>query len=340
MLIRNAVLLGIGMAVSISSTPTLAAQAGSRLSGRVIDRRDSSAVPFALVTIAGARPVAASAAGRFVVSDLTAGEHRVVVRQIGFHPETLMVRLDPNDGAGLTVMLRRNPIALEGVQVLALRCSRETGHPAPRAAVEALGENVARYLSLLRAHPVRDSAIYVRYDSLNGRRGAVKGFRGSRIASGDNWDPYVPARVVHWPLIGRPTVTPMSTGFFADTAFLDRHCFSVRDAGSNGSDSVIAIDFVPTSESREADWAGTVFMDAHSYVIRRLESRVVFPSDAVKLWRYSSEARFLEIAPGLIVVDAVHVVESTMDRDVNSSAERMFVTDIKADAHIFVRDRP
>lgn len=110
--VRLALLL---LPIAAGSSP-LGAQGTVR--GQVLGGEPRTPLPAAWVTLLGdGRRVAADSAGRFAVSPLPHGTHRLVIGASGFRPETTEVDLDVDMLELSAVVLQPTAQALEGVRV-------------------------------------------------------------------------------------------------------------------------------------------------------------------------------------------------------------------------------
>lgn len=105
--------------MAIATTPRAAvAQRRIDLQGMVVSLNDGTPVAGAIVTSDSLRARARSDdRGRFVLADLTAGQHRLVTRRVGYLPDTTMVTLPLS--SALRIALAPQVIKLAAVEVQA-----------------------------------------------------------------------------------------------------------------------------------------------------------------------------------------------------------------------------
>lgn len=102
-------------AALLAALPICASAQVRAISGRVLERRDSSAVPQVLVEILGTRiRTLTDSAGRFVLRDAPARDLLIVGHAPAFHPDTALVPLDQDT---VTLYLPRLVVQLEPVEV-------------------------------------------------------------------------------------------------------------------------------------------------------------------------------------------------------------------------------
>ncbi|HTK30941.1 MAG TPA: TonB-dependent receptor [Candidatus Saccharimonadaceae bacterium] len=82
-------LLSAASMLALTALPALAQQERGTISGRVIDKANGHAIPFATVTVVGAqRGGLTDSEGQFIVSGVPAGTYEVKVQFLGYRPES------------------------------------------------------------------------------------------------------------------------------------------------------------------------------------------------------------------------------------------------------------
>lgn len=254
------------------------------LSGVVRDSSTGEPVGYALVELAGGRQqVFASSSGRFRLSGVGAGRVGLRVRQIGYHPVTLDLRVAAETEAGaapaeLTVSMRRRALVLPELVALGGACPgmREAGALAPEGGtiLEEAYQNAERILTLERAFPfvlhyqlgttILDSS-YVR---IGGEIDTIR--RDSRSLSA-----YRAGRVVERPGTRLERINAFTTSDIARAEFQRTHCFWYSGRDSVAGFTGFRIGFAPRPEVRTVDWAGSLLVDSASMSLLRTEARVV-----------------------------------------------------------------
>ncbi|HEX5831169.1 MAG TPA: TonB family protein [Gemmatimonadaceae bacterium] len=112
-------------AASLAATP-VAAQTGV-IAGTVRDEEGAGVAGAELQTVAGSIQAQANDRGEFRIPGVPTGAQRVVVRRLGFLPDTSIVQVPADAVVTLDVRLRRMTQALEAVEVRGARRVRHTG---------------------------------------------------------------------------------------------------------------------------------------------------------------------------------------------------------------------
>jgi len=155
---------------ALAACPVLsaAAQNPATLIGRVVDEETGDPVGDALVRVAGRAPLNADSLGRFLLTDLPAGELEVAVQALGYSSLSVRVHLQAGQ-------------ALEQVFSLAF-----TGDRLPEVVVQARADRLAPRYSDFERRRARGMGAYFRWEEIK-RRGfgsvgdALRTVRGVRI---------------------------------------------------------------------------------------------------------------------------------------------------------------
>jgi hypothetical protein len=261
--------------------PVLARQ--GILSGVVRDSATGEPVGYALVEMPGrGQPVFATSAGRFRLTGVLPGPADLRVRQIGYHPVTLRLRVESGTGAGasaeLTVSMRRRPLVLPELVALGDACPgmREAGALAPEGGtiLDEAWQNAERILTLERAFPfvlhyqIGTTILDSGYVMIGGGIDTIR--RDSRTAA-----PYRAGRVVERPGTRLERVNAFTTSDIAREEFQRTHCFWYAGRDSVAGFRGYRIGFAPRSEVRTVDWAGSLLVDSASMSLLQAEARVV-----------------------------------------------------------------
>lgn len=254
------------------------------LNGVVRDSATGEPVGYALVQLlGGSEPVFATAAGRFRLTRVAPGPADLRVRQIGYQPVTLHLRVEPEPAAGaapvdLVVSMRRRPLVLPELIALGDACPgmREAAALAPEGGtiLEEAYQNAERILTLERAFPfilhyqlattILDSG-YVR---IGGEIDTIR--RDSRGAA-----PYRAGRVLERAGTRLERVNAFTTSDIAREEFQRTHCFWYAGRDSVAGFSGFRIGFAPRAMVRTVDWAGSLLVDSASMALLQAETRVV-----------------------------------------------------------------
>jgi hypothetical protein len=208
------------------------------------------------------------------------GSLRIRVRQIGFRYVRRTLHRGTSPAAREdTVVVALQPAAFALPQVVTQaesRCPPITDS-ATRAlslsTMELLRFGAEQYDSFRAAYP-----FYVTLARRTVRSAALSGPRVEEVkeaAESETYgDEYHPGRV----LLRIPKgyyVPVLFVSTLADSAFWNRHCFLAKGIESREGRRVIRLDFAPSRDVREADWAGTAWIDSAASVLRRVDFRVV-----------------------------------------------------------------
>ncbi len=177
--------------------------------------------------------------GRFLIVDLPAGAHEVLVRRLGYAPWRGTVRIVAGETTPLEVVLANIPVRLDAVSVQAMdRCDRPGlpdpgASPAVSALVSLLRENADRYRLLAAAHPFEfehvravgtmipgavpeSSVVFQTVDRLRDRSVPAARYRTGEVVTPQP-PPHPPGEF----LMAIPTILDLS-----DDAFARVHCFA------------------------------------------------------------------------------------------------------------------
>ena len=259
--------------------PVLARQ--GNLSGVVRDSATGQPVEYALVELAGGRQqVFAGSTGRFRLTGVGSGLVGLRVRQIGYHPVTLEVRVETEGAAPveLAVSMRRRALVLPELVAPGDGCPgmRDAGALAPEGGtiLEEAYQNAERILTLERAFPfvlhyqLATTILDSSYLPIGGEIDTIR--RDSRSLSA-----YRAGRVVERPGTRLERVNAFTTSDIARAEFQRTHCFWYSGRDSVAGFTGFRIGFAPRPEVRTVDWAGSLLVDSASMSLLRAEARVV-----------------------------------------------------------------
>jgi hypothetical protein len=254
------------------------------LDGVVRDSATGEPVGYALVELlGGGEPVFATAAGRFRLTGVRPGLVDLRIRQIGYHPLILRLRVETGAAAGaapaeFSVSMRRRPLVLPDLITQGDACPglREAGALAPEGGtvIEEAWQNAERIHTLERAFPfvLHYQLVTTVLDSSFGRIGGgidtIR--RDSRTAA-----PYRAGRVVERAGTRLERVNAFTTSDIAGEEFQRTHCFWYAGPDSVAGFSGFRIGFAPRPAVRTVDWAGSILVDSASMSLRQAEARLV-----------------------------------------------------------------
>ncbi len=308
------VLVGDGGRLTLVSRASATdADSSGVISGSLVDQDTGEPVPYATVTLVGTdRSRFVDASGHFRLARLTPRRYALRARQIGYAPLDTTVDVGPAPAiATVTLRMHCAAVLLKLVRVIGRRPKGcvATGPPNPAADPELAAlfllvrENVDRYRLLLEEYPFQ----YVREE----RRDLLNGGR-TRLLSLDTvaYD----SRAQHQYRAGAVVYTEgkrryMYLPTFADlgdTAFLAAHCFSMGVFQHSRRGSTFRLDFKPADRLHTPDVAGSVYLDAQRFVVRRAEFHLTRSQDAhPPVMDLSVTATFRDFVPLVPILDSV-----------------------------------
>jgi hypothetical protein len=292
------------------ATPLMAQRA---VSGVVRDSASGAPLPYAIVRGDDGTDRLTDYQGRFRIT----AAREFVVRRIGYAPRTIAVPSGATDPTTIDVALAALSLQLRTVDVRdnlppELRRCRTPGvpdrtqYPRLAAVLDQVRDNATQYTLAADAYPV---------DVLADRRLLYRNASEFRIEQHDSTLYRLAARPLYKPGQVVRAVPRVASDYelflpslpdFADSAFLERHCWWEGGVDSWPTGDVVRIDFGLSDRLRDPDVAGSVWLDADSYLIRSYELVLVRQPRALKGTR---EVRvvscFRDAARGLRVLDAV-----------------------------------
>jgi|GEM_PF-1439239 len=305
--------------------PAVSGDSSGVLTGTLRDRDGDRPVPYGTVVLTeSGRAAFADAAGGFRLTRLTPGPHRVRARQIGFAPVDTTILIDPAPAiTTVEFRLRRVAIPLGRIAVVGHRSDRCTATGVPSADIDPrlaavfaqLRENVDRLVLLLDQYPFRFSReerrvlhrepgpdVAERVDTVEYESRSRRPYHVGGIVYEDVDAAGTPTRYMYLPTFRD----------FADPAFLAAHCFT--DAGiehlPGDTSEVIRIDFLPASAIHQPDVEGSIYLDAHRYIVRRAIFRLTRPERVQPpVVSLTVTTTFRELAPLVPVFDSVTAVQ-------------------------------
>ena len=310
--------------IAILGASTLAhaqANAAGTLTGTVRATPTGVALPYAVVSIGALGLERFSGAdGRFVMPNVPAGTHAVTVRRIGFVPQPFTVTITAGGITTLEAQLVQIPVRLTAMKVRPAEPCKTPGLPDPAKFPEVaqlvglLRENAATARTLATQHPF----VYAQYralgslvnDSVHLVSVVAERMVGVREVL------YRPGRVVTTTGRGaaRSSVMTLPTILdLTDKAFIDNHCFrysgSSVHAGMQGDETWVRLDVRASDKLRSPDVHGVFYLDSATAQLRRMELELSradrLPPGLRSVRVVQVTTTFLEIAPGLSVIDDV-----------------------------------
>jgi hypothetical protein len=282
------------------------AQTGS-VSGVVVADETGAPLPYSIVSVAG-RPgeQLASDAGRFEISDLTAGAVTIHVRHIGYSARDVPATVVAGETTPVTVRLVHVAVRLDAVRVQAGQSCTQPGRPRAdddstlATVFDQVEQNAQRYLLVVRQYPFQSVVERTTFDeTLRGRYvRAIDTLPGN---GDDSWR-YAPGQVVArrndvrqtWG-VNVPTIT-----VFADSGFVANHCFWNAGVETLDGHRVVRVDLRVADRIDEPDFNGSLYLDSATFAVRRsLLSLSRPPGHGLNVDSMTIDTRFDEILPSL-----------------------------------------
>lgn len=274
-------------------------------------------LPYAVVSLPAHRLERFSGAdGTYLLGNVPAGEHELVVRRIGFVPRTVRVRITAGEITNLDLTLDQIPVRLAGMVVNPVQPCRTPGLPDSASQpqvwqlVATLRENAAAYRLLVTQYPFA----YVQARAMGEMRDTIVQLRviDSIALPGSAAMQYRPGRVVSTVSTKgrRETVMQIPTIIeLADPAFVANHCYSYGGSGTYGSETWYRLDLRAADRLRSPDVHGAAYLDSATSQLRRLDLELSRPDRLPRAFANVRAVRaittFMEIAPGLGIIDGV-----------------------------------
>jgi hypothetical protein len=292
--------------------------------GVLISATDSEPVPYGTVLGPDSSGRFANAQGQFALGALTPGRYRLRARMLGYSPLDTTVAVD-STRALITLRMRRIAIQLVTIPIHAkaegacVTTGRTTTNPQLAAVFEQLDQNVDRYNLLLTKYPFRyrreevELVHMVASSSTNGNNARNEDSTTSYDTvtyDSRNRRPYQPGSIVYHDttLSGRARMVMYlpTFGDLADPAFDAAHCFAYM--GERKGE--IRIDFRPAERIVQPDVAGSVYLDATRYIVRRADFHLTKPRKLdPPVAGFDVQTTFQEIVPAVPILSVVESEE-------------------------------
>jgi hypothetical protein len=270
-------------------------------------------LPYAVVSIAIAGIERFSGAdGRYVLTQVPAGAYQMQVRRIGFVPQTVSVTVTAGATTTLDLTLVQVPVRLTSMLVRPVEpCLKpglpdRTKEPGVATLVELLRENAETYRALSQQHPYA-YAIYRALGSTWGDSVRISNVQAERM-DGVRAVRYKPGKVVLTDR-GQSTMQLPTVLDLIDRQFIENHCFHYRGTSVNDGATWFSLEVRAAEKIKSPDVHGIFWLDSATAQLRRMELELSkpdkLPSQLRSIQAVAVRTTFLEIAPGLSVVDDV-----------------------------------
>ena len=323
-------------ALTILIHAALATAAGAQqgtLTGTVVSATSGEPLPYSIVALLPGFPQRfTDQRGRFAFSGVAPGRYHLVVRQIGYEPIDTAIVVGEDSAPTLRVTLRHLPIELPPVTVTSPQTCVAPGPPdsmlTPQLAAVfgQLLEN-ARRLQLLNDSFPFDYRLQRRsWEVDRAGRETLVHFDTLTQAIGKGWR-YKPGHLTQellgpagWELF----VRLLTLVDFADSVFVDAHCFWLAGPDSLGADTLISLNFAPAAFLRTTDVAGAAYLDPMTYQLRYTVVRLTRPAhDMRDVSSLVATTHFREVAPGIPLQDHQRAVTTLAPTTRNGPVRRV-----------------
>ena len=294
---------------------------GQLVRGRLVDAADDAAVAGAMMTLmdrdgrAIERVLTQSVSGRFELRAAEPGEYRVRAERIGY-ATTFSAFFSVSAGDTLTVEMAApvEALSLEGVSAtVGPRCRVR---PEEGLAVARVWDEARK--ALAAATWTQERGLY-RYEMLRIKRlldeSAQKvEFEDRVYAEGLVPVPYVARAADSLVTHGFARLSAEASDFWAPDAevllsdsFLDTHCLRIRSGGT--ASDLVGLEFEPVPDREVADIAGTLWLNATTAELQRVDFRYV--NLPVPSWLMDAspggEVHFRALPDGTWIVTSWHI---------------------------------
>jgi len=293
---------------------------GVTLRGTVVAAGTQQPLPFTIVAVRpGLTERFTDEHGAFAFSGLARGTYRLIVRQIGYTPGDTSVTVDGDSDVSVRVGLTHVAIELPPVTVTGRTTCTRPGSPdrsltpALAAVFDQLLENARRFELLADSFPFRFvhertyRTVTRGADTLAAAVDSIE-----QTSREERQQRYRPGQVVQrgrGPFRDQRVVVLPALTHFADTTFINHHCFRLAGRDTIEGKALVRIDFAPSARLRSADLAGAAYLDPVTYQLRHTRVAVTKPERALPdVAALVATTRFREIAPGIMLHEHVRAV--------------------------------
>ncbi|HEY5062491.1 MAG TPA: carboxypeptidase regulatory-like domain-containing protein [Gemmatimonadaceae bacterium] len=350
-----AALLIPSLAVAASAQRAAGRQADSAatLIGIVTMNDGALPLPFSTVSIpALGRELFSNDRGIFTLAGLPAAPLRLRVRHLGYSPVELTVDVHPGQTDTVHVTLTHIAVRLGAVNVRAYPECKTPGPPiAPTDSAFAtvfdqLRQNAEQYRLLTRTYPYVYSIERTLSTTLANGEVRFDGVDTTTFNSASDWK-YIPGGVITRQtgsrLIARGGMMKQlpTLAQFADTAFIDNHCFYNGGTESLDGTDLLRVDFIAASRITDPDVNGAMYLDPATFQIRRAVlhlSRI--PTRVVGLAELEAVTYFGEVLSSIPIIAGVMSVNRFVADNRRPQAPLEAHEDLRLLSVRFLRGRP
>jgi hypothetical protein len=308
----------IALCLGAAGLAPVASMAQQEIVGVIVARETGEGLPYSVITLPslGIRRFTDDS-GRFVVRDIPVGTHVLQIRRLGYAPLewTFHVRSGAQDS--LRIPLNRIALSLAPVQVRADPVCTQPGLRAVKDStlliiLTQLRMNGEQYRLLAEAYPF----VYAHERTIT----SVSKAGDARVLSRDtvllesrsDWR-YQPGRILTREGRDRrgelrfniPTLPD-----FADSVFLNHHCFSNGGIAAIDGSDLIQIDLFAAAHIKQPDVHGSINLDPQNFQIRRSVLRLSRSPRVRGMTGLEVTTLFREVMKSVPIVAQVHGVQT------------------------------
>jgi hypothetical protein len=313
MVIRSAA-IALGVLLLLASGS--AGAQGALLLGDVVNRETGTPLGHSMVTVLPAQhQTFTSDGGIFAFANMEPGRYRIRAAHIGYAPVEVNVEI-PATGTPPRLKIELTHLSMELATVRVTAASRCTvpGRPDPgkepafAAIVAQVRLNAEQYQLLSDSFPdtYRVEQVYQSMHS-DSSRFDPKVEHVIYRSDGRGWE-YKVGDVIERRADGHTLMHLPTLRDFASYDFLNNHCFHYGGIEATRDGPMLRIDFASDVQLRTPDIDGTVYLDAQTYAIRRMELQLSkIPGSLVgQVTGVRVQTIFGEIAPQIDIITDVH----------------------------------
>ncbi len=256
------------------------AQQGILIGGVVVSATSGQSLPYSTVSVTNGPARFSNADGSFSLT-LPPGRYAFRIRQLGYAPLDTIIPVNPGaDLHALSFALTPVAIRLAAVRTFASSCRAGESPGELGGILDELTKNAEREKLLRNEYPFLYD--FERWTSIATGSGPDQQLRidtvrfNSRVSGG--YKPGVLVRPVNDSVPNGPREMRIPELIdVAEPLFLVNHCFRFRGMERVAEAPAYRVDFKPSSNLKEADVEGEVYIDSASYMIRKSVFRLTRP---------------------------------------------------------------
>jgi hypothetical protein len=317
------ILTSVGLALALTLSAVPAQEPSGTIVGVIAARETGEPLPYSVVAVASLSIHRFSNdSGAFVLRDVPAGPRVVEVRRLGYAPRDVSILVRPGVVDSVRIELTRVALTLAAVHVRADPVCTRPGlrainDSALATVLTQLRMNGEQYRLLAESYPfvyVHERMTASKLKNGDMRTDAVDTVM---LGSKQSWR-YRPGSML-------TRLEPRRRGNlffhiptlpdFADSLFLNNHCFTHGGIENVGGRDLIRIDVVASARIKEPDVNGSIYLDPRSFQIRRSILRLSRNPKVRGLTGLEVTTVFQEALESIPIISQVQGVQTFDGRD-------------------------